>query len=273
MSAVSFDFPGHKLHDEIRGEWNKLKPAIETGKVASRKEAYLAFSSALKITKAVSGDSELTELWQKFLEQSTFSIEGTDSSYNFSSILDLLKEGKTDFTVRWKPIVPNEDKLKKAAEHVNGIALDALGDPPGAPFFHKLFQGPITFGLIAKYNKIPIASIYTTFVDSLHLVHCNFLGRKVNYPGVRITESLQSQFGILQDRFPETKVMTLLVDEENIHAKSIYETLGFVQLEKIQYGADGEPKYFYGKKLVDEAVFPTYAEFKQAYDEARKPYR
>lgn len=256
----------------IEEAWDSLNTAVLEGRVANRAQAYVLFSSALKLSNAFKNDKDIRELWRDFLDQGGFKLDGTDCHYDFKTILSLFDADREKFEISWVQIGGNEGDLETQAEEVHSIASDALGNSPGAAFFKKKLGSPIIAGVMARCEETPIACLYGTYVDSLKLFHVNFLGRKISYPGVHIVESLQSQIGSLRERFPDIEVITLKVDQENIHAKGIYESLGFIELESVPGDSETEIRYFYGKKLVEAAQFPTYEAFGVAYDAVGKAF-
>jgi hypothetical protein len=274
MSANLIDtFDGQiSSQGDLREAWDQLKGVIDGGKVASRKQAYLTFSRALKVSNNLPQDESVRNLWQKILTQGTFSIRETDYQFDFSTILSLIKEGKTGFDVSWIQVSSESDDLDAVAKIVNTIALESIGTAPGAEFFKSKLETPITFCMIAQSEETPIACTYGTFVEELQLFHMNFLGRRINYPGVHIIERLQSQIYILREKFPHLKCITLCVEETNIHAQPIYQSLGFKPLDYVKKGFEEKPMYFYGMKLKKDAVLPSYECFKLAYDAAREHY-
>lgn len=256
----------------IKGTWDSLKSAVAEGRVVNRAQAYVLFSSALKLSNAFKNDRNIRGLWRDFLERSGFTLDGTDRYYDFTTILNLFDAEREKFQISWVQIGGNEGDLETQAEEVHSIASDALGNSPGAAFFKKKLGSPVITGVIARCEETPIACLYGTYVDALKLFHVNFLGRKISFPGVHIVENLQSQIGLLRERFPEIEVITLKVDQENIHAKGIYESMGFTELETVPGDSEAEIRYFFGKKLVEATQFPTYEAFTLAYDAVGKAF-
>lgn len=258
---------------EVGQAWKELRPAIDSGKVASRGEACLCFSRLLKIANGLGSDEKVRSVWTEFLEQGELSVEGSDRQYSFKSLLGLFEEGKSAFDVKWTKMEPGQDSIDRTAAIINAIAVESIGDGPPVPFMQSILQAPFVVAMVARTGETPVAASYGTYVDALKLMHINFIGRRADYPGVRAIERLQGHVADVMKQFPELKAVTLCARKTNPYAQKIYESLGFEQIDYIEHGPGGQPVFFYGKKLHPDGQLPTsYADFKKAYDQTRKPY-
>lgn len=257
----------------LRKVWEGLKPVIDTRTVASRDEAYIAFSRVFKLSQGLLKDSEVSHIWQQFLEEGYLCIEGEERRYYFNTLLARFKEGAEGVKISWITYNSEENNLEEIAKEINAIAQEALGGSgPGIEFLHKILPAPCVVSMVAKCDGVPIAGFYATFVEELSLLYINLIVRKIDWPNINIIQQLQNELSHLQERFLGVKCVALSTPVTNTHAQQIYRSLDFEQIERVENAFDGKPVFFYGKKLDSDAVLPGYAEFKKAYDAARSPY-
>lgn len=250
---------------EINAEWKSLKPALIAGKVDSRSEAHCVFSRALKISNRVAKDEEIKEIWETVLENSSFYLKESNTTYGFKTLLDLSLDRKDAFELSWVDFNCKTDNLVGIAERINEIIEDCMGGGPGDNLI-RILGSPLLFGMIAEANKKSVACVYGSYLESLQLFHINFLGRNICYPGVHIIEQLYKQLPIFLKTLANVKCVTFCVPTSNVRNQTLYEKLGF---KKIEY-VEGHPKkYFYGIKLDNSAILPSYENFRATHDAVR----
>ena len=190
----------------------------------------------MKISQGVAKQDSLKELWLDLLSQGSFSLclEGHEPiNYRFNTITELLKSGREAFEVELVEINPKTADLENSAQAIHNIALESLGDSPGVKYFQTKLASPHTFCLMAQERETSIACTYGTYVElpAVNLFHINILGRKMEYPSVRIIDNLQGQIKRLQTRFPKVQYLTLCVEVKNDRMRLIYQDLGFEQID------------------------------------------
>jgi len=153
--------------EETRKAWDQLKPVIASGKVATRKDAYLSFSRLLKVSNGIGSDEKIRKLWADFLAQGQLSIEGSDQQYDFSPILKLFREGKKSFAIQWFQMDPNEESIHHTAQIIHSIAQESIGIAPNITLMEKLLKAPFVFTLVAKTEGVSIAAEVDAAIDGM----------------------------------------------------------------------------------------------------------
>lgn len=255
--------------------WNEVRPHFFDGKVTSREDAYVLFSRVLKITQATRNLDCVRELWLKTLAVGTFSlcVKGEASQeYHFHTIIDLIKSGTQHFEVDIEVVNPSASNLIDIAQTVRSICSSALGNPPSLDFFLQKLESPKTLCLLGKHKENDIACLYGTLFPFPrgHIFHLTFLGRKIEYPSIRILEKFNGQVSRILQRFPQIDYFTLCVGAENGRMVESCEKLGLQKLDFIEKGPEETPIYFYGKKTNahSDVAPPSYEEFNQARQRA-----
>lgn len=236
--------------------WNDVRIHMNGNVVQSKEEVYILFSKVLKISNLIEYTEPMKTFWYNLLQQGSFFFHDSDNKsikYTFDTIIDLIKSGEQAFIVDIIEINSKECDLASVSESIHSICLDSVGDSPGAPFFQEKFASPNVMCLLAKYKETPIACAYGTYrklsEPKINLFHINFLGRKPEYPSVHMIEIMQEQLPRIRNKFPDLNFLTLCVDVDNEHMISIYQRLGFKQIEFVEKGTRGVPVFFYGKPI------------------------
>ncbi len=262
--------------------WNDFLPSLNST-VENVEKARSIYSNALKITRHVATEEKAMAAWLELLREGSFTLSLKDREprkYTFETIIRLAESGKNEFEIKLVQVDPLKSDLLAIAQAISLICLESLGQTAEVEFYRQILTSKDTFCLVAKENESMIACSYGTHVnvEGIDLFHLNMLGRKIEYPSLRMVENLREQLSLLLAHYPLLDYLTLCVAVDNTHMISVYEQEGFQQCSYIEKGTMGFPIYFYCKKIDPsfDVPYPTYEKFQSAMklkrEEQKKEY-
>lgn len=249
-------------------------------KVDNIEKARSIFSNALKITRYVDNQENIKTVWLDLLRQGSFTLSLKNHEpikYHFNTIIALSESFKTEFEIELVKVDPENSDLLAIAKAISRIFLESFGQVPEIEFFHQILSSKETFCVVAKEKENIIACSYGTHinVEGVELFHLNLVGRRIEYPSLRMIENLRNQLTVLKDHYPFLQYLTLSVSVENSHMISVYEQEGFQKCGYDEKGTMGFPIYFYFKKIDPnlDIPIPTYEAFQAAMKIKREKQR
>lgn len=207
-------------------------------------DIYQVYFHAISIAKELPL-SENTKLKERFIViLKAFSNEtdnektATDPVFDFSRIIDMINQGKTELSCIAEIVNAKDDlKVQEAALAIDLLMQEGTGLSFGINFITTRIKSSYGWCIIARNeeNKI-IASAFGTNLQLVEkntkVFHCNILVRSPKYPLINFTALLKKFENNLIERF-NPDFLSLCVDIEN-PAKKIYEHFGFEEIS-IQY--------------------------------------
>lgn len=279
-----------KQDETLTKKWEKFKTIFAESDfcVNSQHAAGKIFSNAIKISRHIQDDKEITQLWTEILNNKTFKLPDPDfpviasCTYDFKCILTQLKNSRFEEPVinivQLTEKICDEDGIMNIANAFDNIAKEAVSFKYGSEHLKKMFQDKTTLCFLAKHEGVIVGCIAGSYLEipnienqweaalinrlpESHLeipyegrltdnvLHIWFLGRKADYPSLRLYEFLVARKGEILERFPNLQYLTWnTIPEEAIHFKEI-EKIGYDSKEHIDKGFLGRPMDFHTKNI------------------------
>lgn len=250
--------------------------------ITSQGIAHQIFSTALKITEIVIKQEELKRLWMDLLKVSSFTLErpNTESfKYSFFPILELARSNESRFKINIVKINTQKDDIEKIAKDIDCIAQEVFGFRFGVEYNKRVILSPNTFALLAKCKQETVGILFSSYVTimrkenkTINVLHFALAARKAEYPSIHLIKLFKEQENCIQQQFPNTDYLSLCTLADNEHAVSMYQELGFVNVERKEAGWMGKPTFFFIKKLPrgNDLLKPTYDEVSKARKRERE---